>query len=45
MAKKCPHTGYLMKDGELVCAECGEPSPSEKWRTNVYGANTEARGK
>lgn len=37
---KCPHKGYLMKDGALVCAECGEPSPSETWRANVYGVQS-----
>jgi len=28
--KKCPHYGYLVKDGELVCSQCGEPSPRAK---------------
>lgn len=44
MAKaKCLHKGFLIRDGELVCAECGEPSPSEKWRQNVYGAKVPAK--
>jgi DNA-directed RNA polymerase subunit RPC12/RpoP len=28
--KKCSHPGYLVKDGALVCASCGEPSPVAK---------------
>jgi hypothetical protein len=41
---KCQHKGYLMRGGELVCAECGEPSSSITWRQNVYGASSpEAR--
>lgn len=37
MPNKCEHKGYVMRDGDLVCKQCGEPSPSKKWRTNVYG--------
>lgn len=24
---KCAHPGYIIKNGELVCEVCGEPSP------------------
>ncbi|MEK7765268.1 MAG: hypothetical protein AAB368_03425 [bacterium] len=42
----CKHFGYLLKDGKLICADCGEPSPSEKWRDNVFGANAkQGKGK
>ena len=35
---KCEHkAGYYLKDGELRCVDCGEPSHSAKWRANVYG--------
>ncbi len=30
MANKCTHPGYIVKDGKLVCASCGEPSPKAK---------------
>ena len=33
----CKHSGYHVVDGQLVCAEWGEPSKSDRWRRNVYG--------
>lgn len=39
-SETCKHSGYLMKDGELVCSGCGEPSPSPLWRRNVFGAQS-----
>ncbi len=27
---ECTHPGYLIKDGKLVCASCGEPSKKSK---------------
>lgn len=36
----CKHPGYLIVDGVLSCVECGQPSPSQKWRANVYGVNS-----
>lgn len=42
----CPHkAGYMMRDGNLVCYDCGEPSPSKGWRANVYGVNPGAGDK
>lgn len=35
---ECKHQGYRMREGELVCDSCGAPSPSRKWRSNVFGA-------
>lgn len=51
MGKCNNHQGYSMVDGNLVCATCGEPSPSPKWPENVYGrkaveqAGTENKGR
>lgn len=36
----CKHPGYLIVDGVLKCSECRQPSPSQKWRGNVYGVNS-----
>lgn len=36
---KC--SAFLMKDGDLVCSGCGQPSKSLKWRANVYGKAVE----
>jgi uncharacterized Zn finger protein (UPF0148 family) len=33
----CKHPGFLIKEGKLLCATCGEPSASVKWKQNVYG--------
>ncbi len=33
---------YVLRDGKLVCQSCGEPSPSERWRGNVYGQQQQA---
>lgn len=33
----CSHPAYLIIDGELLCSECREPSPSKIWRAQVYG--------
>ena len=30
----CPHPGYLIKDGELRCVKCGEPSPRARLVNN-----------
>jgi len=30
VVNNCNHPGYLVKDGNLVCATCGEPSPTTK---------------
>jgi hypothetical protein len=35
--RNCKHGGYKMVAGQLVCASCGEPSPSKKWESNVFG--------
>lgn len=35
------HAAYTLRDGQLVCATCGEPSPSKKWRQNVFGKAVE----
>lgn len=37
MTKECQHPGYVITRGELVCSECGEPSPSKTWQDNAYG--------
>jgi len=37
---ECPHKGFLMRDGALVCASCGAPSPSDAWKANVYGVQS-----
>lgn len=37
--EECKHSAYMLKDGNLVCASCGAPSPSERWRKNVFGHN------
>lgn len=41
---ECKHAGYLMRDGALVCAQCGTPSESPKWRANVFGAKAVEQG-
>lgn len=38
--KHCKHPGYRMHDGQLVCANCGEPSQTERWQENVFGVNS-----
>jgi uncharacterized Zn finger protein (UPF0148 family) len=27
---RCKHPGYQVKDGQLVCSQCGEPSPNAR---------------
>ena len=31
----CSHYGYLIKDGQLVCSQCGNPSPKAKVVDNI----------
>ena len=31
----CSHYGYLIKDGQLVCSQCGDPSPRAEVVDNV----------
>ena len=41
--KSCLHSGgYKMLEGVLVCALCGEPSASTRWRNNVFGGGAKA---
>ncbi len=42
MTDQCKHRAYSLKDGQLVCQQCGEPSPSVRWKANVYGQQTQA---
>lgn len=37
MADECKHPAYALIDGDLKCVGCGAPSPSPKWRENVFG--------
>ena len=33
---------FSLMDGVLVCRGCGNPSPSAKWKENIYGPSGKA---
>lgn len=39
----CRHLAYIPQGGVLVCASCGTPSASPKWRANMFGRGEAAR--